>query len=106
MLLNLPIVESDHGMLVLYTSKQRKFERRPYWFEAMWTTHPQCEQMVKEAWLTEGRGSQAFNLIRILNVTRDMLRNWNKNEFGKLEERRKSIEHKPEFCKRTLALPR
>lgn len=35
-LINYPIMESDHGMMVLNTSKLRNFSTRPYRFEAMW----------------------------------------------------------------------
>ncbi|XVF53652.1 hypothetical protein PTKIN_Ptkin05aG0115900 [Pterospermum kingtungense] len=39
-LLNLPVWESDHGAMIIYTQKDLPFHRRSYRFEAMWDTHP------------------------------------------------------------------
>lgn len=70
LLINYPIIDSDHGAMLLHTAKPKRYERRPYRFEAMWTTHPQCEKVIQQAWQTNDSGLDAFKLVRKLNVAR------------------------------------
>ncbi|OMO73971.1 Endonuclease/exonuclease/phosphatase [Corchorus olitorius] len=44
-LTNLPVTVSNHGPMVLNIEKMPPFSKRPYRFEAMWTTHPQCKMV-------------------------------------------------------------
>ena len=39
---NLPIVQSNHGPILLDFEINQSFRRRPFRFERMWKTHPTC----------------------------------------------------------------
>ena len=52
-LINLPFTHSDHGAMILNTKKGKLFHKRPYHFEAMWMTHPDCENVVRQTWDVE-----------------------------------------------------
>ncbi|OMO78934.1 Endonuclease/exonuclease/phosphatase [Corchorus olitorius] len=89
---NLPVSVSDHGPLILHLEKRPPFRIRPYRFEIMWTTHPQCRQIIQKAWESHVHGSAAFKLARKLTFTKSSLRDWNKNVFGNVRLRKKELE--------------
>uniref|UniRef100_A0A2N9EFY2 Endonuclease/exonuclease/phosphatase domain-containing protein n=1 Tax=Fagus sylvatica TaxID=28930 RepID=A0A2N9EFY2_FAGSY len=79
---NLPIIGSNHGPIILDTDPSTPFKRRPFRFEWMWTTHPDCPVSIKNAWLTNPtRGSHAYCLTKKLENIRDKLKAWNKTSF-------------------------
>lgn len=47
---NLPIIRSDHGPILLDIQHQSPFRKRPFTFEYMWITHPDCKGMIDKAW--------------------------------------------------------
>lgn len=65
--LHLPRVFSDHNPILIDLSRPTtQYHAKPFWFEAMWATHPAFEDLVKNAWqLTESFGS---NLQRFTSV--------------------------------------
>ena len=82
---NLPIIRSDHGPIILDFEFLTPFRRRPFRFEHMWTTHPSCESMIRQAWESNSVGSRAAQLWAKLLSIRKSARNWNKSVFGKLD---------------------
>ncbi|OMO50337.1 hypothetical protein COLO4_38120 [Corchorus olitorius] len=86
-LLNLPVEHLDHGPIILQTEEVRPFKRRPYMFEAMWLTHPQCKEIVKKAWENHFQGSSSYRLVQKLKAAKGNLIKWNK-------ERRSSFSFK------------
>ncbi|OMO90423.1 Endonuclease/exonuclease/phosphatase [Corchorus olitorius] len=91
-LLNLPVEHSDHGPIILQTEELRPFKRRPYRFEAMWLTHPQCREVVKAAWDNNFQGSSSYRLVQKLKAAKGNLKKWNKEVFENLFEKRKRLE--------------
>ena len=71
----------------------KSFVRRPYRFKAMWTTHPRCEDVINKAWNNEVSGSKFYCLIQKLKMTRNALKEWNKNVFGNLKVRKDRLEN-------------
>lgn len=60
---NLPIMCLDHGPILLDTTWRPPFGQRPFRFEWMWTSHPDCFSIIQEAWNTNYQGSRAFELV-------------------------------------------
>nr|POE50299.1 hypothetical protein CFP56_48007 [Quercus suber] len=82
---NLPIIRSDHGLILLDFEFQTPFRSRLFRFELMWTKHPNCKSMIQQAWSAKSTGSRAAQLrCRILNVKKTTVE-WNKYVFGKVE---------------------
>uniref|UniRef100_A0A2N9H6E1 CCHC-type domain-containing protein n=1 Tax=Fagus sylvatica TaxID=28930 RepID=A0A2N9H6E1_FAGSY len=82
---NLPIIRSDHGPIILDTDLPQQFRHRPFRFEWMWTTHPDCATIINSAWSKTHTGSYAYIFGKKLTTVRDALRRWNKEVFGKVE---------------------
>lgn len=45
---NLPIIRSDHGLIILDFVFQFPIRRGPFQFERMWTTHPSCKEVIQK----------------------------------------------------------
>ena len=84
---NLPIIASDHGPIVLDSDCIPPFRHRPFRFEWMWTTHPECPSIVKAAW-QEGnhQGFHAFRVTQKVKAVKDTFKCWNKQSFGIIEK--------------------
>ena len=59
---NLPIVRSDHGLIILDFEYLTPFIKRPFRFEHVWTTHPSCKNIAQQAWLFHSHRSRAEQL--------------------------------------------
>ncbi|OMO89795.1 hypothetical protein COLO4_19588 [Corchorus olitorius] len=71
----------------------------------MWTTDPQCEQVVAQAWNTDQQGSVAFNLARKIQATKERLKVWNKCHFGDLSRRKKALEEELTRAQQQIEMP-
>ena len=68
---NLPIIRSDHGLILLDLEVQTPFRKRPFRFELMWLNHEDCIEMVQHAWDLHSIGSRATQLRnKFINVRR------------------------------------
>ena len=82
---NLPIVDYDHGPILLNFEQQVPFRKHPFRFELMWLTHPTCKDMILQAWNLHIKGSRAAQLNnKLSNVKREAI-NWNKLVFGRVD---------------------
>ena len=61
-LINLPVTRPDHEAMILFTKKDKLFHMRPYCFEAMWITHPECENVIRNTLNIVVLGSRSFML--------------------------------------------
>ncbi|OMO96071.1 reverse transcriptase [Corchorus capsularis] len=85
---------SDHGPMILQMDRPQRYNRRPYRFEAMWVTHPQCRKIISKAWSNVFKGSSAYILVQKLKTTKHDLCRWNKTVFGDLQRRRQQLKNK------------
>ena len=76
-LVNLPVLHFDYGAMLLTTHEEKYFSRRPYKFEAMSTTHPECEEIINSIWNNEVPSS-LFCLVQKLKVAKNAFKTWNK----------------------------
>ena len=96
---NLPIICSNHGPIILDIDPCTPFKYRPFRFEWIWTTHPDCPKIVKDAWNTNrSTGSHAYCLTKKLEDVKDKFKVWNKTTFGLID---KQILAKKEELRRT-----
>ena len=91
-LTNFRIIHSNHGAMLLTTHKETSFRMRPYRFEAIWLTHPRCEDTIKVAWEVEALGSDLFLFIQKIKRTKEALKVWNKDYFGILKQKKIVLE--------------
>ena len=77
--------------MILTTYVEKAFLRRTYRFEAMWTTHPYCEEVILAAWNNEMSGSPSFPLVHKLKLAKNALMVWNKETFRNLIQRKKIL---------------
>ena len=101
-LINLSVFHSDHGAMILSTRTKSTFFKRPYRFEAMWITHPGCEETINSSWSSEVSGSPSFRLIQKLQIIRSELKKWNKATFENLMHMRRILEHNLTLAQQNL----
>ena len=63
------------------------FAHRPFRFEAAWARDPRRHDVILEAWNEDNGGSKFIRLCRKQEATRKALRKWNKEMFGKCQDR-------------------
>ncbi|OMO84106.1 Endonuclease/exonuclease/phosphatase [Corchorus olitorius] len=85
---NLPISVSDHSPLWVQFERRDTFRKRPYRFEMMWTTNPQCEEIIRKSWNQVVSGSAAYKVVQKVKFARDELKNWNRNVFGNIFQKK------------------
>ena len=83
---NHPILCSDHGPITLDFELQLPFQKRPFKFEHMWTSHPACTEVVFQAWNNFTAGSQAYQLTHKVSIVKKEFVRWNKEIFGSVKQ--------------------
>ncbi|RVW92839.1 LINE-1 retrotransposable element ORF2 protein [Vitis vinifera] len=87
----LPRWTSDHWPIVLETNPF-KWGPTSFRFENMWLHHPSFKESFGSWWREfQGDGWEDHKFMRKLQFLKAKLKEWNKNSFGDLIERRKSI---------------
>ena len=85
----LPRWTSDHWLIVLDTNPF-KWGPTPFRFENMWLQHPSFKECFSSWWREfEGNGWEGHRFMRKLQFVKAKLKDWNKNTFGMLKERKK-----------------
>lgn len=77
-----PIVGSDHAPLILNCCVPLKKVKKVFKFESLWTTSPNCRDVISSSWSYSGPGSFMFSWNRKLKNCRKALKIWSKEEFG------------------------
>ncbi|RVW62473.1 putative mitochondrial protein [Vitis vinifera] len=87
----LPRWTSDHWPIVLDTNPF-KWGPTPFRFENMWLQHHNFKESFSSWWREfEGNGWEGHKFMRKLQFVKAKLKDWNKNTFGMLKERKKTI---------------
>ncbi|WJZ94571.1 hypothetical protein VitviT2T_013415 [Vitis vinifera] len=87
----LPRWTSDHWPIVLDTNPF-KWGPTPFRFENMWLQHHSFKECFSSWWREfEGNGWEGHKFMRKLQFVKAKLKDWNKNTFGMLKERKKTI---------------
>ena len=85
-------LNSDHNPILLDTHFESETLNRPFRFEAMWTKEDSNRVVVDNAWQLDVEGSHGFHLANKLERTKKDLKKWNKEVFGIVRERIKSLQ--------------
>eukprot|EP00253_Pinus_taeda_P010319 PITA_10319 len=94
----LPSGGSDHWPVSLMVEVSGTPRNKPFRFEKFWLDHPNFQEMIKKCWSEplEGSGSKMFNLQRKLKLTKQHIKDWNKNVFGNIFQEKIILENKLE----------
>ena len=86
---HLGAIKSDHAPILMDTNSSEKFAHRP--FEAVWLRDERCSAVIEEAWKGKVSGSEFIKLYKKLAASREALRKWNKEVFGRCQDRINSL---------------
>ena len=94
---NLVSSTSDHLPIFLDTNPvAHGFYRKHFKFEAMWLTHPQCQEQVTQAWEGGVERSTMGHINEKIQACKNKLEVWDKNCFGNvtrlLKDKTKQLE--------------
>ena len=86
---HLGVIKSDHSPILMDTNPSEKFAHRP--FEAVWLRDERCSAVIEETWKGKVSGSKFIKLYKKLAASREALRKWNKEVFGRCQDRINSL---------------
>ncbi|XP_042486854.1 uncharacterized protein LOC122067070 [Macadamia integrifolia] len=86
-----PAISSDHNPLLVDTEGGKSSGPKPFRFEKMRLRHPGCQDLVSKIWSTPSYGSAATTLIRKASNCKAALKKWNREEFGHVQTRIKTL---------------
>ena len=87
----LPRCTSDHWPIVLDTNPF-KWGPTPFRFENMWLQHPSFKECFSSWWREfDGNGWEGHKFMKKLQFVKAKLKDWNKNTFELLKERKKTV---------------
>lgn len=92
---HLPAISSDHTPLIL-NSCISPDGRKPFRFEAMWTSDPTCSDVVNSSWNKPVIGSPPFQLHSRIKNVKVALKKWNSNHFGNCQSKIKVLKEQIE----------
>ena len=83
---HLQVTYSDHMLILISTHppiSHRRRKRQPRRFEEKWSTHPDCEGLIREVWGRGTRnGSPMFKVFEKIKQYQVALVEWSKDIFG------------------------
>ncbi|KAK1320789.1 hypothetical protein QJS10_CPA03g01380 [Acorus calamus] len=72
---------SDHSPLKVSLHNGVSFGKKPFKYFKMWEFHPHFDDLVKQAWQTDFIGSPLFKLVKKLQHTKRIIKNWDFSVF-------------------------
>lgn len=96
---------SDHSPILIHMEQQHHAKKRYFKFEAMWTKHESCKDVIKNAWNTTTQGSAAYKLISKQKNTAKNLSQWNKSVFGNITSQIRELEQQLKILQSNLSDP-
>lgn len=88
---HLPRNASDHAPILLDTQGEHTAGPRPFRFESFWTRDKNRAKMIEDARRINSNGSPAFSLCQLLKSTRNAIKIWNHDSFGRIQSNIKSL---------------
>lgn len=93
---------SDHCPILLASSKNDNPTKKPFRVNISWFSDPSCSQLIKDNWKCNIQGSYGFRLTRGLAETKNILREWNYNQFGNISTQISKLESQLAQLTRTI----
>jgi hypothetical protein len=90
----LPKASSDHWPLALNLDTGEIPKFKPFRFEKFWLLHPDFQQLAKSWWAQAeiDHGSSMYKFQQRLKNFKQLLKQWNKNNFGNIFQSIRNIE--------------
>ncbi|OMP07196.1 Endonuclease/exonuclease/phosphatase [Corchorus olitorius] len=79
--INLPMVGSNHSLILLDTDQRDKVSRKQFRFESIWVEHEECEEVISKGWEEDFLRPHCYQLVQKLNGSRSLLISWSKHTF-------------------------
>ena len=76
---------SDHCSILLSldsNGENQMWKRKPFRFEAMWLTDPECSGVISTIWACNVEGSPVVVATKKVAKCKKMLKAWNRDRFG------------------------
>ncbi|GAU22700.1 hypothetical protein TSUD_138230 [Trifolium subterraneum] len=86
--------KSDHFPLLLEVQLSSLSLASSFKFMKMWSSDPNCKNIVLDCWNTDVTGCPMFVLSKKLKILKDKLKIWNKECFGNVHEYVKTAEQR------------
>lgn len=100
---NLPILRSDHGLILLTCNHIPRRIPKAFRFEAMWLAHKDFDKVVTQTWNSAYSGNAAQKLQTCYNTFKHQLKSWNRNVFGDLFLKLKTAQENLHLTQEQLA---
>jgi len=100
---------SDHRPILLYldgNGEQQKWSRKPFWFEAMWISDPECKEVITRAWDCAPNGTPMFVAATKLKRCKKRLKFWSRDHFGNVKKHIKQVKEQLWHAKEVSARSR
>jgi hypothetical protein len=78
--------KSDHCHILLDFKLNMVSVASQFKFLRMWSTHPECENIIKDCWNVVIIGCPMYILCKKLKLVKEKLKIWNKSSFGNVHE--------------------
>ena len=88
---HLGAIKSDHVPILPNTNLHDSFAHRPFRFESIWLKDERCTEVIGKAWDVKVVGSDFIKLYKKQASTREALRKWNEEVFGRRQDRINSL---------------
>ncbi|XP_042942842.1 uncharacterized protein LOC122277024 [Carya illinoinensis] len=82
---------SDHHPLLLHTINNQK-HASSFKFEEFWIHEPLSHNIIREAWNKAFQGNPAYILCQKIKSTKEALKFWNRNHFGRIQDNIQKLE--------------
>lgn len=84
-------IKSDHILILMGTNPSDSFSHRPFRFKAVRFRDERCSAVIEEAWKNKVSSSKFIKLYKKQCATREALCKWNKEVFGRCQDRINSL---------------
>ena len=87
----LPRPTLDHFLILLEGGQSLSKGPSPFRFENMWIKEEGFKDLIRDRWQSfEFRGTSGYVLMEKLKAIKILLKTWNKDVFGRVEENKNS----------------
>ncbi|XP_026395781.1 uncharacterized protein LOC113290388 [Papaver somniferum] len=90
-LFHIDAIVSDHLPILLVTNGNDHQGKNLYRYFKCWFKDPTCQQIIKDSYKTNLRGSHAFKLVNCLRNVKYEIKKWNTTHYGNIDHKVHSL---------------
>ncbi|XP_077246059.1 uncharacterized protein LOC143885903 [Tasmannia lanceolata] len=94
---------SDHSPIVVQTQESPPLDAKPFRFINAWLEDSSLFEIVERSWQSETFGNPMFLLVSKLKKTKDDLKKWNKESFGRVDLQLPIVRQKHEDIQKKIS---